>query len=510
MLWFAVHLPWLSLEAFAAALDEAQRRRPLALLAEHEVQAANAAAAAAGVRPGLKRATALALRPDLQFGQADERRDAQALQAVVHTALVFTPAVALDGHTVLLEVASCLRCFGGADALLARLRLALRPLQHRVRIAAAPTALGAALLARWRDGLHEGPQRDDLQALQRLLDQAPVWLLGPGREHWQALQGMGLQRLSELLALPRDGLARRFGEALLDELDRARGTRPDPRPWLSAPERFSARLELAQRAEHAEPLLHAAALLLQQLVAWARARQSRVLAFSLQMRHESRHRADDSAVPAATALRVELAEASVDAAHLQLLLRERLARVALPAPTLELQIDCHELRRQSAPNAELFPTRQSEQAGLQRLLERLRARLGDDCVLALQAVADHRPEKASVLVRAPLAGRAAAVGTSPSPPPASAPDGLLPHPAWLLPQPQPLAEREALPLFQGRLLQLLSGPERIETGWWDGDAATRDYFIAQAADGALVWVFRQRLPVRDPAEPLWYLHGWYG
>jgi protein ImuB len=507
MLWFAVHLPWLSLEAFAAALDEAQRRQPLALLAEHEVQAVNAAAAAAGVRPGLKRATALALRPDLQFGQADERRDAQALQAVVHTALAFTPAVALDGHSVLLEVASCLRYFGGADALLAQLRQALQPLGHRLRIAAAPTALGAALLARWRDGLHEGPQRDDLKALQRLLDPAPVWLLGPGREHWQALQGMGLQRLSQLLALPRAGLARRFGEALLDELDRARGTRPDPRPWLSAPERFSARLELAQRAEHAEPLLHAAALLLQQLVAWARARQSRVLAFSLQMRHESRHRADDDAVPPATALRVELADASVDVAHLQLLLRERLTRVALPAPTLELQIDCHELRRQSAPNAELFPTRQSEQAGLQRLLERLRARLGDDRVLALQAVADHRPEKASVLVRA---GAVPPSLPSSPPPPAIAPEDLLPHPVWLLPQPQPLAEREAMPLFQGRLLLLLSGPERIETGWWDGEAATRDYFIGQAADGALVWVFRQRLPVRDPAEPLWYLHGWYG
>ena len=505
MLWFAVHLPWLSLEAFAATLDEARRRQPLALLAGHEVQAVNAAAAAAGVRPGLKRATALALRPDLQFGQADERRDAQALQAVAHTALAFTPAVAPDGHTVLLEVASCLRYFGGADALLARLRRALQPLGHRLRIAAAPTALGAALLARWRDGLHEGPQRDDLQALQRLLDEAPVWLLDAGREHGDALQGMGLQRLAELLALPRAGLARRFGEALLDELDRARGTRPDPRTWLSAPERFSARLELAQRAEHAEPLLHAAALLLQQLVAWARARQSRVLAFELRMLHEGRHRAD-AGVPPATALRVELAEASLDVAHLQLLLRERLARVALPAPTLELQIDCHELRRQAAPNAELFPTRQSEQAGLQRLLERLRARLGDDRVLALQAVADHRPEKASVLVRA-----TAVPSPSPAPPPpAAAPDGLLPHPVWLLPEPQPLAEREAWPLFQGRLLQLLSGPERIETGWWDGDAATRDYFIAQAADGALVWVFRQRLPVRDPEQPLWYLHGWFG
>ena len=75
MLWFAVHLPWLSLEAFAATLTAEQRRRPLALLAEHQIQAVNAAAADAGVKPGLKRATALALAPELLLGQADATRD---------------------------------------------------------------------------------------------------------------------------------------------------------------------------------------------------------------------------------------------------------------------------------------------------------------------------------------------------------------------------------------------------------------------------------------------------
>ena len=165
------------------------------------------------------------------------------------------------------------------------LREPLAPLSHQVQIAAAPTALGAAVLARWpRDGLmaamraarqpagasndtsHEGPARKapalngsarkgsaqkrsapkgsaasapsappdssassasspfdpvlgphalSLHELERLLDRAPVWLLGPGREHWEALQGMGLHTLADLRALPRAGLARRFGEGLL-------------------------------------------------------------------------------------------------------------------------------------------------------------------------------------------------------------------------------------------------------------------------------------------------------
>jgi protein ImuB len=510
MLWFAVHLPWLSLEAHVATLSAEQRLRPVALLAGPCVQAVNAAAARAGVQPGLKRATALALAAELLCGQAEPVRDAQALQAVVHAALAFTPAVVLDGHTVLLEVAGSLRYFGGADALLLRLRQALAPLGHRLQIAAAPTALGATLLARWRDDLSHGPHRSQLAALQALLDEAPVWLLGPGREHWEALQGMGLQRLSDLRRLPRSGLARRFGEGLLDDLDRARGTRPDPRVWLTAPERFRARLELALRADHADQLLHGAALLLAQLLAWVQARQARVLAFTLQMGHESRHRGD---TPPATMLRIELAEPSVELGHLQLLLRERLSRLHLVAPTLELQLHCHEVVQQAAPNAELFPTRQSDQAGLLRLLERLRARLGDDQVLRLQPVADHRPERACQM----LPALPAATAPARAPGPASAatdpsPGSVWPlaRPVWLLPEPQPLLERQAMPLFEGHPLLLLAGPERIETGWWDAGLATRDYFIAQAADGSLVWVYRARLPVTDTAEPLWFLQGRFG
>ena len=39
-----------------------------------------------------------------------------------------------------------------------------------------------------------------------------------------------------------------------------------------------------------------------------------------------------------------------------------------------------------------------------------------------------------------------------------------------------------------------------------GQPALRDYFIAQAASGALVWIYRRRLPV-GPGEPGWFLQG---
>jgi protein ImuB len=52
---------------------------------------------------------------------------------------------------------------------------------------------------------------------------------------------------------------------------------------------------------------------------------------------------------------------------------------------------------------------------------------------------------------------------------------------------------------------LLSGPERLEAGWWDGADIARDYFIARTPGKSLLWVYRQR---REPAG--WYLHGIFG
>jgi protein ImuB len=509
--WLALHLPLLPLEAFCATLAPEDRHRPVALVADHRVRGVNRAAAECGVRAGLKQATAQALSAELLLAAAEPARDAAALQAVAHAALAFTPAVAFhDAQTVLLEVQASLRLFGGLAALRQRLQAQLAPLGHRVQMAAAPTALGAVLLAQWhpadRGDLVLGAHATGLPLLRRLLDAAPVWLLGPGREHWEALQGMGLKTLSDLRSLPRSGVARRFGVELLTELSQAYGEQPDPRQWTALPPEFESRLELFTRAEHTEQVLQGAQVLLARLVAWAQARQVRVAAFTLRMLHERQHRA----LQAPTELVVELAEPALDAAHLQLLLRERLGRLPLAAPTLELQLHCSQIRAAPAPNGELFPTRASATEGLTRLLERLRARLGDAQVQRLVAVADHRPERASVVVPVQtLPATLAAAPSSVAPSPAAELHGVQLRPTWLLPEPLPLAERDAQPLLQGRPLQLLSGPERIETGWWDGAPIARDYYIAMAEDRSLLWLFRSRLPVL-PGEVNWFLQGRFG
>ncbi|MGZ8260565.1 MAG: Y-family DNA polymerase, partial [Caldimonas sp.] len=352
-----------------------------------------------------------------------------------------------------------------------------------------------------------------LAATREALAAAAVWLLGPGREHWEALQGMGLSRIGDLLGLPRAGLARRFGETLLAELDAAFGHRADPREPIVPARMFESRLELFARADSSEQVLHGAAILLARLVAWLAAQHAFVRRFRLLMHHETRWQQGDR-TPQATALEVALAEPSRDSAHLLVLLRERLAQVQLPAPTLELALQAEDIVKRAAPNSELFPTRQSEDEGLTRLIERLQARLGAARVRRLAAVEDHRPERASRLrgdalvpgrrseSSAPRRARPVAGGAAQS-------AALSARPVWLQ-LPEPLAERNARPLLDGRPLGLLSGPERIESGWWDAELAARDYFIAEAADGALVWIYRARLPLSPSGESGWFLHGRFG
>ena len=529
MLWIALHLPSLSLESFAATLapdaDRAGIERPIALVDTHRIAAANGAAQALGVKPGLKRATALALAPRIVLGQADARRDDQALMPVAHAALAFTPNVSLQpghggdaAHTVLLEVQASLRYFGGLEQLLARLHQALVPFGHAVRTASAATAQGAAVLARVEPALPR-PHYADLAATRQALAAAPVWLIGPAKEHWDALQGMGLRHVGDLLGVPRAGLARRFGEALLAEIDAAFGRRPDPRlPIVLAP-MFESRLELFARADSSEQVLHGASVLLERLVAWLSAQHSFVRRFRLLMHHEGRWQ-DSERTPQATALEIALAEPSRDSGHLLVLLRERLAQVQLPAPTLELALQAEDIVKRAAPNNELFPTPLNENEGLTRLIERLQARLGPQQVQRLSAGDDHRPEHASRLRTADAAWRPArttskARANVPAPRLSQSTDAVDrdagTRPVWLEPLPEPLSERQSRPLLDGRTLRLLCGPERIESGWWDADLAERDYFIAEAGDGALVWIYRARLPLAaSAAQGGWFLHGRFG
>lgn len=503
-LWLCLHLPELALDAVASWPGGLA----LPALVWHSEQGgqrvcqANAAAQALGVQPGLGLAAAQALAPQGLVLARDTQREAACLQRMAQALGALTPTLLIEGGDVLLEIHACLRLFGGVRALLRQARQITRtqPVQQ-ARWGLAATPLAARLLARRaRRCLRPGSTVRALQGLPLEL-LADVAALPPAP--LQMLQALGVRTLAELQALPRAGLNRRGAGPWLDALDRATGARPDPRRWWTVPEHFEARLELAHRVDHATALEAAVAPLLHALAGWLRLRWLAATGLSLWLQPEHGVRRH---LPAQR-LQLQLATPTRDAAHLQTLLRERLQQTPLTAPVDALRLVLDSAIATAGRPTTLLPDAPdtAEQAATEaELVDRLRARLGHAQVQRLAVQADARPEKADTGV--------APEHRYPKPPP----DPLLAlraRPAWLLSEPLPLAERQGVPLLQGRALQLLGGAERIETGWHDGWLVRRDYHVAVGPDGALHWLYLERGHAQpcpgssdEPAQH-WYLHG---
>jgi protein ImuB len=408
-------------------------------------------------------------------------------------ALQFTPRVAQVDEALVLEVSGSHRLWGGADRLLRRL---FRPKQAaaRVEYAQAATYLIAIALLRLRCL--------GLDAPARLPDGLPLHTLSAARPWLDTLERTGCRSWGQLRALPRGGVARRFGAPLLDALDMAWGQRPELCDWLTLPEVFDVGTELPALATTAPELLWTAQRLLTQLQAWLRARERGALALELQWALDLK-RLDGVALPSHQQLLVRTARPAQDMAHLRRLVAEQLARVSLAAPANHLRLRLVDSAPWRGSSHSFLPEDNRPGERLHELVERLSARLGPHSVRVPLALPDHRPERQQLWV----AARDAAA--PPAPAGGSAADAL--YPTWLLPEPLALPVRQHVPQYGGPLRRL-ARLYRVETGWWEGGVpALRDYFIAHSPQAGLVWVYRERpAPGAAPAgEFRWYLQGLY-
>ncbi|MEZ5654174.1 MAG: DNA polymerase Y family protein, partial [Burkholderiaceae bacterium] len=337
---------------------------------------------------------------------------------------------------------------------------------------------------------------DDEAARQRALAAVPLHHLTEARPWLSGLHTMGAQTLGELLDLPRAGLAQRFGRPLLEALDRALGHRPQPIAPFQAPEQFERRLELPIGFETTPLVLQAANGLLDALIAWLQARQAALRRFELWLDHHE---------PPSTQLGLQTRAPTRDPARLRELLASRLDILQLRAPVHGLRLRCTETQAMQASAGDLFARDEDSREGLARLLERLQVRLGAERIQRLTLAADHRPEAAyriQVIDSLDRIGPAGTGGAAVEPAEAGA---RLPRPLWLLREPRPLGERNNRPWLQGAL-QIVAGPERIESGWWDDRLVQRDYFVAEDDTHRLFWIYRER----GGAGGGWYLQGCFG
>jgi len=521
MLWIALEFPDLALDAVNRCGDvygvgmgigageggghDLIRDLPIVVIAGANTRpilyALNAAARDAGMSVGVTLASARAMEASLIAIPRAPQKEAQCLKQIAAWCSQFTPSVSIGERGVVMEVSASLRLFAGIAALAAQIRKGMRAMGYRGLIGIAPTPLAAQLLARlmqYQTGVRMCQHPAQLD--ERLRD-IPLPLFGWPQDALATLSTLGLTKIKDLLAQPRDGLRRRFAESLLNDLDRALGKKPDPRLYYTLPDKFKSDIELVFELIESERLLHPINVMLIELEGFLRARGAGVTGLTVSLKHS---RDDFTEIIFATRTPAR------DVAHWLRLIRERFNMISLKTAVIAITLKADCLCPYEEVNESFFPSAETGGKKRDNLMDRLTSRLGEGNVFSIAIKDDHRPEASwqigSHQKRVDVPSKSAKqslpgtrkVAHSATPPAASQ---TRQRPTWLLREPRSLTTVNERPQYHGALT-ILAGPERIETGWWDNKPVARDYFVAKNPRQEVCWIFKDyRLGKR------WYLHG---
>ena len=469
MRWACLLLPQLAIDGVLRR--QSDPKAPLALISgpaqRRVLHAINPAARALGLRPGMPLAAAQALGGSFAMVEHDPLEAERWRQFLAAWAYRFSSMVSTDlPHSIVLEVGHSQQLFGPWPRLEAQMREELKLLGFRHHLVAAPNPYAARVLANVHDGLAVGDN-----TLLNALGQLPVERAGLSPDVARSLSRMGLRKLRQVFALPRDAINRRFPREVLQHLDRLRGEEA-PLAWYQPPDVFEGRIEFDHEVESSQALLFPLRRLTADLAAFLAGRDGGVQRFTVVLEHE---------YVAHSEVEVGLLSAERAPAMLFELARGRIEQAQVPAPVRGMQLIARELPPFVPAERDLFDPRPQQAVPWTQLRERLRARLGDAVVESVGWMPEHRPERV-------------VSGEQPLPRTATVPPLL--RPGWLLPQPMPLRDR---------VQRVLAGPERIESGWWDDEDIRRDYYLVETASGQRAWAFRV---AGEQAGPF-MLHGWF-
>jgi len=439
------------------------------------VTSCNAAAWDRGVRLSMPLAEATVLAKGFSL-PSDENADLTALAKLAERCEQFSPLVGwktLDGPVtkpshLFLDVTAIGVLFGGEGELIYEVVSEMARLGFDARVAIANT-IGAA----WAHAVYEEP--------------LPISALRLPTETVELLAQLGVNRIDQLLTLPRASLPARFGEQLVLRLDQYQGTAQETIVAHRPPPEFVAERVLEYPAEGRELIERIVLELVQRIAAALGERRQGAVQLSCRL---------DTKPP--LVLRVGLYRPSADPSHLWDLLRVQLER-PMPGPVGRVTLTATLTALLQNRQQELFGGSRHEAARqFELLVDRLSSRLGADAVLRPQLTADHLPERAVEFVPL-LQAKKQKRRTSPAHRPLflhSPPIALAV--VSIAPDGPPISFRFA---NQDHRIARRWGPERIESGWWRGPSVRRDYYRVETETGLRYWLFRRL------ADGKWFLHG---
>lgn len=484
-LWIYLHFPHLQLDTMFAEMavtetvssvtqpnHKAQTATPVVIVdgRAHQVVQLNQAALQQNIKPGMGLGSAAALCSELQVYPYDTDREQQTLEELAQWLYLITSDIVLcPPQGLLLRVSNMLSLYAGLDNYWQALSQHLNQRQIRYHYACGFSPFCAILLAKsgadWICG--------EEAALRQRLEHYPLSATELAPQQIDKLARVGIHDIQSLLALPMQDIARRFDIDLVNYVGRLLGQFKHPLSFYHPPQAFHAHLDLLYEIDNVQWLEKPLQRLLIRLEAFLTLRNQVAfeLVLTLQQRDHNRYQ-----------LPFTSAEGVSQAVKWARLCRLRMESIQLTQPVLSLSLQVTRAGSAEPLSGDFFRASQGQQSPAE-LLTLLQAKLGNAQVCKLQLNNDPRPEQRSRYI--------AAYQSAPQPghctPPVRA---ARLRPSLRLPEPQPLQEQ----------VSLIHGPERIATGWWDGNNIIRDYFIARTPQGRWLWVFRT-------PQQQWFVHG---
>jgi protein ImuB len=402
----------------------------------------------------------------------------------------------------LVEVHSSFRLFGGAQALLSQLWQSAEEFPGELQLANHHTATGAWWLGKCAPAHTESDFLAMLSFNDNSLLSLPTHALDCDLKLQTTWQQCGFNRIGDLWCLPRDGFLKRFGAQALAELDSGFGVQNKLAPGAvthTPANTFEQETEMPFHSDRLDLIEHHAQTLLQAVCRWLKQQKhgARELHWSFKHSHGEE------------ILRLRSAQPTDCLDTWKRLLHHQLGRMQFEDDVRNLRVQCAHSELLPNINTSFLPDPGKSLHNWDNTCDVLRARLGEQTVLFAATESDPRPECSVVLQPVPLiknSNIAFKKGDKTHTPelnnatlPCSAP-----RPLWLLPQPKPLQGKT--PSWQaGGPWQLLSGPERVEFGWWDAQPCKRDYYCARDSNSSLVWLYQDLLE----NNTRWFLHGYF-
>lgn len=462
--------------------------------------AANLAAQALGVRPGLPAAEARAHCAELIVEDADPQGDLDGLDRLALWALRrYAPIVAADPPDgLVIDVSGAAHLFGGEAAMLTDMVDRLAATGIAARAAMAGTWGVAHALARYQRAPTLVVESDQGGAA---IASFPVRALRLPDDMVAALGKVGIDSIIEVESKPRAPLALRFGPQLTRRLDHAYGRQAEPIEPVEAPELVQVRRAFAEPIGAPETLARYTLKLVEALC--ERLEEQGLGARKLDLRF---HRVDNRI----EVIRVGTATPVRDVRRLTRLLCDRLEKID-PGFGVETMVLAAPIAEPIAQKTIATDLTEAPVPDVSDLIDTLANRAGGQRLYRAAPAQSDVPERSVRRVEptAPETGEGW--------------PQRWPRPTRLLARPEPIDAVALLPdqppvsfTWRGvrRRVRRADGPERIFGEWWrhDGELdAVRDYFQLEDDAGGRFWVFRRGDGERSLTGDLsWWLHGLFG